>query len=207
MTGSNNIQYSTASVVPTEPAIERNLYSGGETEGWLGFMVAQGENNLILILNESANWEEDRYRYFAVDEGAKLGEKVITQDWEVQVQEVLRDEQAWTTIKEANQFNEPPAEGMEYVLALIKVRYIGQALQAQSIDSFSFKSKGSRNVLYDQPSVVAPEPTISAYLFPGGEYQGWVVLSAEKGEEKLTLAYQPYMDWDDTNKRFLSLEP
>lgn len=231
LTGSNLVQYSSASVVLPDPVLEASLYSGGEAEGWLAFMVGQAEDNLILILDESANWEEDRYRFFALEDGAMVevpaelstilpnelgvdrsspapfGEKVITQDWEVQVMDVLRGEAAWAKIQEANQFNDPPQEGMEYVLALIRARFVGQALNSQSIDSYAYETTGSENVLYDLPSVVAPEPTLNAYLFPGGEYTGWVALSAAEGEENLMLVFQPFMDWDETNKRFLSLEP
>jgi hypothetical protein len=90
---------------------------------------------------------------------------------------------------------------------LVNTRFIGQALTAQSIGNYSFKTTGSQNVLYDLPSVVVPEPVLDAYLYPGGERTGWIVLSAAEGETNLILVFEPFMDWDDTNKRYLSLEP
>ena len=231
LTGSNLIEYDNAEVVEPEPALDATLYSGGETEGWLAFAVGSGEENLILILDESANWEDDRFRFFAVEDGvsitidtnlsliqptelgiertdpAPLGETVITEDWEVVVNEVVRGDEAWQLVQSANQYNDPPEDGMEYVAVKVWVRNIGTSDTAIDMDSSSFKSTGGNNTLYDSPYMVDPEPTLGVNLFSGGVYEGWITLVAAEGETGMMAVFQPWSDWDDTNKRFLSLEP
>jgi hypothetical protein len=230
ITGSNLILYSSASVVVPDPALDASLYSGGEAEGWLVFQVGTGETNLILVFDEMANWEENRYRFYAVDQDAKFtipeelaqmnpselglkrsapapfGEAVITEDWEITIVDVLRGEVAFQMIQEANQFNDPPADGMEYLLVKVHVKYIGVTDSAQTMDSSSFKSTGSASTVYDVPSVVKPEPSLDVALYPGGEYDGWVALTVATDETDVILVFQPWIDWDDTNKRFMSLE-
>jgi hypothetical protein len=230
LTGSRLIQYSPASVVEPDPALDAILFAGGETEGWIGFSVGKNEDNLILVFDELANFDENRFRFFALEENASLsipeelkaiqptslgtdrsspvplGETVVTEDWEVTVKDVIRGIEAWEMIQEANQFNEPPMDGMQYVLVKFEVRYIGISNTAESIDSASFKSTGSENAIYDAPSVVDPEPRLEADLFPGGIYEGWLTLSAAQDETNLSAIFTPWIDFDNRNRRFLSLE-
>ena len=44
--------------------------------------------------------------------------------------EVVRGEDAWTMVQDANEFNNPPANGMEYIAVKIHVRYIGKVEKA-----------------------------------------------------------------------------
>jgi hypothetical protein len=48
---------------------------------------------------------------------------------------------------------------------------------------------------------------LSVNLFSGGVYEGWITLLAAEGETGMMAAFQPWSDWDDTNKRYLALEP
>lgn len=230
LTGSNLIRYEAASVVGPDPGLDATLYTGGETDGWISFEERTDEDNIILIFDESANWEEDRFRFFVVEEGASIsidqnlsqiqptdlgvdrsspapfGETVITEEWEVAVKEVIRGDEAWQMIQSTSSFNDPPEEGMEYVLAKVWVRNIGTSDSAGDMDSISFKSTGSSNTLYDMPSVVEPEPELDVDLFSGGVYVGWLVLFAAEGETNLMAVFSPWTDWDDTNRRFIALE-
>ena len=95
---------------------------------------------------------------------------------------------------------------MEYVLVKVWVRYIGTADSAGDMDSYSFKSTGSSNTLYDIPAVVEPEPELDVDLFSGGVYVGWMVLFAAEGETNLMAVFTPWTDWDNTNRRFIALE-
>ena len=139
VTGDRLIQYSPASVVDPDPSLDAQLYKDGETEGWVSFAVGQGERNLMLIIDELANFNDDRIRFIALDEGASIsvdpdlseiaftdlgkdrtspapfGETIITEDWKANFLEVVRGDEAWTMIQAVNQFNELPADGMEYV--------------------------------------------------------------------------------------------
>ena len=231
VTGDRLIEYFTASVVEPDPQLDAQLFTGGETEGWSPYLIGQGEGNLILIVDELMSFDENRLRFIALDEGASisvapelgdirptdlgkergnpapLGETVTTEDWEVTILEVVRGDDAWTMVQEANQFNDPPEEGMEYIAVKVHVRYISTVDESTQIDDSYFKTTGSASVLYDWPSVVDPSPELNITFFPGGEYEGWVILQSAQGETDLVAVFEPLFDFSGENKRFLSLEP
>jgi len=230
VTGDKLIRYSSAAVVEPEPQLDAKLYYGGETEGWVAFLVGKDENNLILIFDDVLSFSNDNVIFIALDDNASIqvppelydikptsigtsragpapfGETVTTENWQVKVVEVARGEKAWEMVQQANMFNDPPKEGMEYVVVKIKVRYISTQDKHEYIDDSYFKTTGNANVLYDLPLVVEPHPALDVTLYPGGEYEGWVVLQAKKGETGLMLVFEPLWDFSDRNRRFLSLE-
>lgn len=231
VTGDRLIKYFTALAVPPDPPLDGKLFGSGETEGWSAYLVGQGEGNLILVVDELLNFDEDHIRFIALDDGASISvapeladiqasdsgkernnpapstEKIITEDWEISVLEIIRGDEAWSKIQEANQFNDPPAEGMEYILAKVHVRYIGTEDNSMQIDGSFFKSTGSASVLYDVPLVVEPNPMLDAILYPGGEFEGWVTVQVAKGETGVALVFEPLFDFSGQNKRFILLEP
>lgn len=162
VTGDHLIRYSTASVVEPEPALDAQLFTDGEAEGWSAYLIDQGENNLILIVDEVMNWDDDRFRYIALDEGASItvpaelsdikptdsgkersspapfGETITTEDWQIAITEAVRGNDAWTMVQDANQFNDPPKEGMEYIAVKVRVRYISTVDQATHIDAYHY---------------------------------------------------------------------
>jgi hypothetical protein len=232
VTGDHFIKYTCgmAIVVEPEPKLDAKLYGGGESEGWAAYAVGQGEKNLELVFNEMMNFDSNAIRYIALDEGASISvspdlakikksdlgmvknnpaarsEKLITDDWEISLIEVVRGDEAWTMVQKANQFNDPPAEGMEYIAVKIHARYIGTTDEAENIDGSSFNTTGSANVLYDLPTVVDPDPSLDISLYPGGEYEGWAVLQAAKGETGVLLVFKPLLDLFGNNQGFISLE-
>lgn len=231
VTGDRLVKYScgTSNVVPPEPVLDAQLFTGGETEGWEAFMVAQGETNLMLVFSEMMNFDPGAMRIVALDNGASLSvpaelagiqpsgsgtdrnapapkaEKLVTDNWEISVLDVIRGADAWNMIQAANEFNEAPQTGFEYVLAKVHARYIGTEDRAEMLDGTYFQSTGSAGILHDHPAVVAPAPELTASLYPGGEYEGWVVLQATQGETGMTLVFEPLLDFGG-NKRFISLE-
>lgn len=233
ITGDNLINYtcSMASVVEPDPQLDARLFSGGETEGWAAYLVTQGEGNLMLVIDENFNFDSNARRYIALDDGALLNipsdlvsikptdagkdrnapaprvEKVITEDWELLITDVIRGNQAWNMVQEANQFNEPPLDGFEYIAVRVHVRYIGTEDKATYIDGTFFKSTGSAGILHDAPIVVDPSPQLDISLYPGGEFEGWIVVQASLGETNMMLVFEPLFDFSGKNKRFISLEP
>lgn len=232
VTGDRLIEYFNATVVEPDPRLDAYLFADGETEGWSAYLVGQGEGSLILIVDELPASAEDQRRYIALDEGASiavapelgeirptdlgeergspapLGQTVTTEDWEVTVLEVVRGADAWSMVQEANRFNDPPLEGMEYIAVRIRARYISTVDEAAPVDDlFYFKSTGDAGVLYDLPGVIEPSPALDARLFPGGQYEGWVILQAGQGESGMMAVFAPLFDFSSRNRRFLSLEP
>ncbi len=64
---------------------------------------------------------------------------------------------------------------------------------------------GDRQVLYDSPAVVDPEPALSAYLYPGGEAEGWVILQIGQGEGHAQIVFDPLFDTQQINRRYVAV--
>ena len=231
VTGDRNLLYSRASVVVPQP-LEGELFPEGSAEGQVAFLVPADEGNLMFFVAESFSFELDARRFVAIDAGAALrpdpaladvaptdagtmraspaalGTMVVREGWEITVLEIFRGADAAQRITEANQFNEAAPEGQEYLVARVRARSLGgdDPDTAANIDQNAFKVTGAANVIYDRPSIVAPEPQLDAYLFPGGQVEGWVVVQAPQGETGLTLVYAPIFAFGDDKVRFLGLE-
>ena len=206
------------------------MFGGAEVGGWVSYLVGQEEGNLMLVFDEMVDYDDERLRFAALEEGATLsvppdlgevtptqlgvawdspallGETVVTPDWEITVTEVVRGDDAWKMIQEANQFNDPPGDGMEYALARVRVRFGATKERADYIDGWAFRGAGAAGVIYDLPSVVEPEPQLSAALYPGGIQEGWVALLAAIGEEGLVAVSEPLFDFSGESTRYLALE-
>ena len=75
-----------------------------------------------------------------------------------------------------------------------------------NFDNGWFKVTGEKNVVYDRPSTVAPDPRLDETVYPGGEAEGWIVLSAATGEKGLVTMIQPTFSFTDDNTRYAALE-
>lgn len=134
------------------------------------------------------------------------GELHDTGDWDLQVLDVVRGQQAWDTLLETNQFNDPPPEGYEYVLVSMFARYTGASLTPQNVDSFWMQSTGDARILHRYAAVVDPAPTFQATLLPGGEVTGWATFLARVDESNLMLVWEDWFDFD-AEPVYLALEP
>jgi hypothetical protein len=231
VTGDQLVAYETSDMlVPPSPTLDANLASGEEAEGWIAYVVKKDEGNLMLFLDEMANNDDDRFRFIALEDGASvsipsdlasiqptdLGKNpddpaprtatVTTQDWQVAVKEVVRGDQAWKMIQQADEATEPPPDGMEYTAVKVHVRYIGLPDQPMRIDNFYFTSTDSSGQLYDFTTVTLPPPGLEVLLFPGGEYEGWVVVQSETGAQGLELVFESILDTTGESRRYISLE-
>jgi hypothetical protein len=219
-----------AYVVSPSPALDANLYAGGEAEGWTTYLVGIGEGKLILIVDELYNYTDGHLRFIALDDGASISvdpaldsitptsigtqrsspalraQTITTEDWEITVLDVVRGTAAWDMVRDANQFNDPPAVGMEYVAAKLRARYISTVDKSERTNNLYIRTTGNANVLYDNPWVVDPDPEFDATLFPGGSYEGWVVTQVATGETGIMLVIQSLYDLSGVNTRYLSLE-
>ncbi len=200
------------------------LFPGGELTGTLVFAVAPEEHNLLLISDPLDG--ENTLVFLALEEGAaimpayqivmpsnnglsrknpaQLGEEISTGEWKLTVNRIIRGEKAWQRIQQANMYNDPPAAGMTYLLIEASVQYLGDSESGEMIDSNDFKITGSRNVVYDAPSVVEPEPALDATLFPGGQTTGWLVMEVGADEDTLLLIFSP--GYSTEEDRFIRLE-
>lgn len=225
VTGDRLQKYSLPGIVSPDPQLGGGLFPGGELTGWLVFSIAEGEHNLQLILSGSFNADTPT-QYLALEKDAAIstdpllntlsitkngltrtspadiGELVRTQDWEITTNTVLRGDKAWEKLLEANQFNDPPANGIEYLLVSITARYIGAEEPGGGLIGGMFTTTGGNNIIYDTPSAVEPEPNMDVTLFPGGTATGWLALQIGKNEGNRLLIFEPYLGND---RRFIKL--
>lgn len=121
--------------------------------------------------------------------------------------ELYAGEDAWERILDANQFNDPPQDGLVYILVKMRLRYIGLAETGERVSLYggSFTLLDSEGKIYDSPSVVEPEPALEGHLFPGGSMEGWMVLQApETVISESRILFQPDTNTVE-NMRYLSL--
>jgi len=112
-------------------------------------------------------------------------EVVSAPNWDVQVLEIVRGDEAWQAIQAANQFNEPAPEGMEYLLVKLHVKSTYADSDEHSISGSDFKVTGDRLIEYFTASVVEPDPQLDAQLFTEGETEGWSSYLIGQGEGNL----------------------
>ncbi len=228
VTGDQALSYFYAPEVPPEPSFSGEVTAGQNLEGWCVFQIRQSDHNLILIVDESGNAQEGTERYIALDEGASVrvdpalgditpnrlgedqreparpGDEVITDDWSVIVLQVLRGERALKLIEDANDYNDPPAEGMEYVAVQVQVRYLSTEDRAGRTSTYQFRLIGEDGAEYERPIVIDVTPELNMELFPGGTFIGWVILQTRVDDPRPLLLFEPY--YPDQAKRYFALE-
>ena len=146
-----------------------------------------------------------------------LTEKVITPDWEIQVIEVVRGDDATAMLEQVSTFNKPHEDaGMEYVLVNLHAKYVGTEATGHVYGKI-FRSMGSANEIYESVSFIdveVPEPALEADLAPGEETEGWVAIQAGKDETGMMLVVWPYVSYenntavfnDSSDKWYIALE-
>jgi hypothetical protein len=228
ITGSGAVLHEAPWLTNPDPELDAELLPGGSTEGWLSFTFWEGEENLILVYDEAWEWD-DKPIYFALEEGAavplpddlssdgdttagisradpaEFGTVILEAPWEFQVLEVIRGDEAYDMIMEANEFNDPPGEGLEYILLRVYVRNLEATEEASEIEGSMFHVTGDNNILYRYPYVVEPEPEMEARLYPGGEWAGWLVYEIGIGEGNPLLVFGDVFDLS-RGGRFVALE-
>ena len=228
MTGNARVLYDVPALVDPEPPLDVELFPGGVAQGWATFVAAQDETGLMLRFGPLGSIDDTDTRFLALDNAAGVpvadaplaqptevgidrespvpfGELATTDQWEARVLEVVRGEDALALAREANQFNDDPDPGMEYVQVRVWVRSIGTGEDAESIGSSWFATIGSESVLWDLPWVVEPAPKLDARLYTGGVWEGWVTLQAAIGEADLLLVFESLFDFTGEGRRYLAL--
>ncbi len=230
VTGDKNIVYSRASVVPPKP-FEGKLFPQGKAEGQIVFEVPGDEKNLMFLVGEGMSFDLDATRFVAIDKdakivpdpslrdikpsdtgssrdhSAKINDPLVAGSWEFSITEAIIGDKAAELAKKANQFNDPPAEGKEYVAIKLKARYLGsdEPDHSENISGPYLTITGENNVVYESPIVVPPEPALDATLFAGGETEGWVILSVGEDEKGLTVIFQPLFSFSKDTTRYISI--
>jgi len=107
---------------------------------------------------------------------------------EVGFLEILWGQDAWLAVQSANRFNDPPDEGMEYLLVKLWIKNIGDTV-IEDVSSYHFGTLSDGN-FYEHPFFVMPDPVLRIEgLFPDGEIEGWVGLQVRAGDSLPLFAF------------------
>ena len=231
LTGNQGLTYYSFSsgLTPPSPYLVSNLAGGDSSEGWYAYVVAEGETDLMLIVDDYSAYD-DPVTYAALEEGASLlvpteltavqptnrgkdsrepapfGSTVINEDWELTVTDVVIGDEAWEMLLDANQFNDPPDKATDYILAKINARYIGQGDEAKDIHGFHFDLLNGDGELYETPSLVEPMPDLNFDMYPGAEVEGWLAFAGLKDDTGFMLRFNTTYQDDSPEIRYLSLD-
>lgn len=183
--------------------------------GYLAFVVADGEDNLVLAFIPSGSVSDEGTRWLWADPdpdpqafaiqtvaptasprtgGSRLNPALMRQpaiaddQLEISVLAVQRD--AWPVIQEMNALNQPPEPDKEYVLVRLRVRFLGHVDQLLSVNWWGFRMTGADNILYPNPSLILADE-LKGDLFPTGMLEGNLAFQVRRGEENLILVYDP----------------
>ena len=234
LVGSRAVGHRAFAAVPPAPIFASNngpVAAGEVIDGWSAFLVGTEERELLLAVG---NLVTNDVRYVALEpeaafvpdpaivdvrmteigrdyrEPAQIGEMVATLNWQVTIEEVFRGDVAFERLVAANSFNDPPAEGFEYVLAWARVRYLGFPPEDSNklvTKSMFLGVSGQEEVA--QQSAVEPEPRIQTMLFPGGVAEGWIVVQVPINDPDARIVFREQsfgFDPDDPQVRFLAIE-
>jgi len=170
LTGDRLLEYAPGQV-PPDPALETELAGGQSSEGWLPFLVAAGEQNLLIKVAELPSPPGAAPAFLAVDPGAAVapdpslelvvpnkagadhrepaapGETAVMEDWEVTLREVARGQAALERLEAVYDGYKRPADGREYVLCYVELRSIRAPAgpdDARLVDNSLFASVSTR---------------------------------------------------------------
>ena len=213
-TGSENILYDVPFADSFEPELLYTLYPGAVVEGWATYLVLTTDTNLSLRFGGPFGPDPEYDRFMALEPGASvpvptgalaarnevgvepglpagIGDVTVGTSWQIELVEVVRGPEALDAVLAANDFNDPPDDGTEYLLLLFDMRNIGLTDAPRAMTEFSFRLFDASGAELDMPFITVPSPGIDVELFPGGQHRGWIVFAAPVGAPGLTLTVDP----------------
>jgi len=113
-------------------------------------------------------------------------------DMKATLMEVLRGEEAWKRIREADASNKPPTPGFDYVLARVRFEYKARGTPGLCVhqlipDQFSAYSASGDD--YRSVPVVTPKPEMRKALKSGEFHEGWLVFMVAQQDKVPLMSY------------------
>lgn len=165
-TGLRRVEYNQSGSVLPEPRLPSEFRTGERANGWISFLVAQDESELLLQVDDLGSGDQTPPVYLALETGAAvpelpglreldpntlgvdhrepaaLGETVISEDWQLTLREVVRGDKVLELLTQEYSGFEQPAKDREYVLVRMAVHYIGAetVTGSASLGNLNFKT-------------------------------------------------------------------
>ncbi len=104
--------------------------------------------------------------------------------FELELLELVAGEEAWNMVREANQFNEEPGEGKEYILAKFRIKIIEtEEDEPYDINHAQFDAVSAEGVTYDDfISISGLEPSLRNDLYEGAEHTGYTYFLIDEND-------------------------
>ena len=127
---------------------------------------------------------------------AQIGQmyKVKFDDWmdgkgilHIGLTEVIRGDQAWTIIRNANQFNKAPGPNQEYMLAKFYVKAVELEKEPYDLNHAKFEAVSKNGVAYDDFVAVSIKQNLRSDLYEGAEVRGYTFFLTDKGDSPLLV--------------------
>ena len=171
----------------------------------LGSSRSIPEIDILHLEVETIEEESDTGKPTSRDNPATLGEVVTVtiDDWltgkvtlEIEMVEVVSGDEAWEMVRSANQFNEKPEEGKEYILAKFRIKVIkAEEDKPYGIGHSKFDVISGDGVEYtDFISVSGLEPDLETDLYEGAEYEGWTYFMVDKDDDNPLAVFERQTD-------------
>ncbi len=114
-----------------------------------------------------------------------------TDQWLIQVREVVRGEEAWARIRDLP-FAEPAPEGQTYLLVHLHVKNNTTETAKRGLTRHDFGVTGDRLRRYEADPFVAPAPEFDVNIPGGWETTGWLTFLIGEDEGNLILIADPF---------------
>ncbi|MEA2024386.1 MAG: hypothetical protein U9N79_08885 [Actinomycetota bacterium] len=222
--------YAGCGVVPDELDMFRDVFPGGSLEGNICWEVTDDDADALVLLADEFSVDGERTVFAAADSAVPasvehptpatpdpdgpigsrgnphpLGETVGIGDWDVTVSGVVAD--ATDAVLAENEFNDPPADGHQFMTVGITATYTGTDSDTLGF-SVLFKAVGPLAVSYatdDSCGVIPDELDSYSEVFPGGQLSGNVCWSVRSDEVDDVVMYLEDALSFEVSRLFLAL--
>ena len=128
-------------------------------------------------------------------------------EFEITITGVKRGDEAWGVIYSANQFNDKPPEGMEYIVATVEVAYTGsdEGPLSLALSDWSVVTNGQALDRFSVPSIAGLTSEFDDIkLFSGGKAKGTMVWPVYQDDRSPMLVIG--MERDGTGGIYFALQ-
>jgi hypothetical protein len=105
---------------------------------------------------------------------------------------IIRGEDAWQRLKEANNTNKPAPSGSEYLLARVKFEYFARGvpgLCAHPLVPEQFTAYSAKGEDYKAASIAPPKPEMRKKIKSGESIEGWLAFEVAKEDAAPLMSF------------------
>ncbi len=138
---------------------------------------------------------------------AGLNQQVVTANWALTVEEVIRGDEAAQILASGNSFNPTPGEGREFLLARIRM-VSGSLGPITYMSTINFTVEEADGSVTGAPFVVLSDrPGIDVFLVTGVEYTGWLVMDVPADNPDTLIVFDGSDSYANIAPRYFRLGP